>query len=84
MTPSHFGWLWDLTKPVATDLLLADVKKAEHLDFDETDSIAFFKKENYKVNMCIEIVSNMLKPTVSIFDAGAGPKLISTSFFPVK
>lgn len=51
---------------------------------DETHVLALLKKKNYKVHICVGIMSNMPIPTVGIFGTGAGPNLFHTYFLPIK
>lgn len=62
-------------------VLPCTVKNAETLDFNDTNLTALIKNKIYKVHMCIEITLNTLRLTVCIFDKGAGPNLVHTSFF---
>lgn len=54
----------------------ADVKKAEELEVDETDVIAFSKEKNWKALMCVGKTSNILKLMISIFNIGSGPNVV--------
>lgn len=72
----------DVREPAASTELTGDVKNAEKLEFDETDVKELFKK-NFRVQICVGILSNMSRPTVCVFDAGAGSNLVCTSYLPV-
>lgn len=65
-------------------VLLADMKNADELELDKADAVPLFKENNYKINMSDGIMSNILRPKVSIFDIGAGPNLVCSSLLPVK
>lgn len=62
----------EVPEPAAATVLPADAITAEELEFGETDVISLFKKQNYKVHMCVRIASNMSKLTGSVIDTGAG------------
>lgn len=53
------------------------------INFDMPDKIMFFKKINDKVHVTILVSLNGLRPAVSVFDTGAGPIFIQTSFLPL-
>lgn len=55
--------------------LPTDVKDAEELDFDTTNIIALFKNKNYNVHMCFWIMSNILCPSVSVFNTRVRPNV---------
>lgn len=55
------------------------VKNAEELDCEE-----MFKIQNYKIHMCVVITSNIVKPTVSVWEISAGPNRACMSLLPVK
>lgn len=66
----------DVFEPATATVLPADVQDADERDFHETNAIALYKNNNYKVHMCIEITSETLRTTGSVFNAGAGPNLV--------
>lgn len=73
----------NVPKPAVTTVVPHDAVNGEELDFTETDVVALVRKNNYKLHMCVEIRSNILVPTVSIFDPGTGPNMFGMSFLPV-
>lgn len=54
------------------------------IEFDVHEKSCFSqrKSKTYKVQVSVGISSNVLHPAFSVFDTGAGPSLIRTSFLP--
>lgn len=65
----------DVPRPAVTTVLSADVKIGGDLDLDETNVIAFFRKENHKVRLSVIVISKVLRSTVAIFNTDAGRNL---------
>lgn len=64
-------------------IIPVDAKTAEKLYFERSGVIAFFEKQKYRVHMWVGITLNSLRPTVSVFDTGAGPNPTRTFSHPV-
>lgn len=71
-------------EPAAATLLPNIFKIAKESDLEEGSIIALFKKKNYKIQMCVGIISNISRLTLSIFDTGARPNLVCTCFLLFK
>lgn len=52
------------------------------IEFYMPDKIMFSKKKSYKAHVSVGTTSKVLRPEISVFDAGAGPNLIRTSLLP--
>lgn len=74
----------DVPEPAAMTVLPAEVQSAEELNLNEMDVIPMSKEESVKVQKCIGITWNSLRPPVSVFDTGDRPNLLHTSLFPIK
>lgn len=69
----------DITGTAIATVLLADVENADALHFNEADTKAMLIKQDFKVCLCVEIMSNVLGPVISAFHTGAGPYLVRIS-----
>lgn len=76
--------LLGILKPEVATVSPVNVRTVEELDFDTTNVVALFKKNNHKVYLCVEILSNILWSSVRVFDTAARPNIICTSITLVK
>lgn len=60
------------------------METVEDFDLDEIDVIAVVLKKSYRGPMCVGIRSDILRPTVCIFESGAVSNLVYTAFVPFK
>lgn len=71
----------DVPKPAVAKGLPHGFKNVEELDIDETSVIELFEKNNHKVHLGVRVKSDILRPTVSVFDTSAGRILATNPFF---
>lgn len=76
--------LLDVPECAVVTALRAAVKRAEELNFDKTNVFAIFKRENYKIQMCVRINSQILRLLVCEFKTNAAPNLVCTCLLPLK
>lgn len=74
----------DISEFAVSIILFAGVKKAEKLDFDETNVVLVFNKMKFKDHMCVGMTAYILTLMVSVFDINVGPNLGCTSFLQQK
>lgn len=74
----------DVAKPAASTVLPVLVENLKELDFEETNVVALFNKENCKGHMSTQIRCTIPILTLSVFDTGFAPYLVCTFCLPVK
>lgn len=75
-----FEWQSGCIRDGISTVSLDEFQDSEELDLEKTNIIALLREKSYKVHLCIRVTTNTLRPTVRVFDMGAGPNPVGTSF----